>query len=100
MPLPVFTPSASTTSAASTSPVPVSVGGSGHFMRIVNAGPGNIFVLFYEPGTTPPAMNYANSMLILAGAIEIFSVASDTTILYLLGDPTGATANVTRGEGA
>jgi hypothetical protein len=46
-----------------------------------------------------PTIVAAQAMLIPAGAIEIFSVASDTTRVAFLGDATGTSLNLTRGEG-
>lgn len=99
MGIPAFSPSASITTTASSTQAPVIVGGYGHYIRIVNAGGGMIYVGFYEPSQSPPTLATGTAMLILPGAIEVFSVASDTTRVALLGDASGATVNLTRGEG-
>ena len=93
-----FTPSASITIALTTTQNNAAVGGTGHYLRLCNGGSGNAFVTFYE-GSTPPTIAAASSMLIPSGAIEIFAVASDTTRVAALGDATGTSLNVTRGEG-
>lgn len=95
MSLLAFTPNTSLSVQAGTGVA--NVGGRGHYLRLCNAGPGNISVLFFELGTTPPAVDPLRSMLILGGAIEVFSVASDTTQVAYRGD--GAVLNITRGEG-
>lgn len=95
-----FTPSASVTAPLSTGQVTQAVPGTGHLLRFVNNGAGAAYVAFYEVGQTPPTVSPTTSMLIPAGAIEVFSVASDTTQVALLGDATGTTLNITRGEGA
>lgn len=94
-----FTPHVSVTTAASSTQANITVLGSGHYIRIVNAGGGIIYVGFYEPSQSPPTLASSTAMLIPAGAIEVFSVPSDTTRIALLGDASGATVNITRGEG-
>lgn len=94
-----FTPSTSLTVAVTTTPQTVAVMGNGHHLRIVNGGTGNAFILFWEPGGAPPVISATQAMLVPSGAIEIFSCATDRTQLQVLGDATGTTLNVTRGEG-
>ena len=95
-----FTPSASVTVQGADVQVEVAVPGRGHYMRFANNGPGSAWVLFFEVFELPPVVQVGTSMLLPAGAIEIFSVASDTTMVALLGDATGCQLNVSRGEGA
>lgn len=99
MSLVAFTPNTSVTVSVTTSQSTVSVLGSGHYLRFVNNGGGNVYALFYEPGGTVPTAAVATAMLIPAGAIEIFSVASDVTRVAVLSDVGTVTLNVTRGEG-
>lgn len=74
--------------------------GVGRRLRIVNAGAAPVHVLFYEASATPPTVTVPLGMILLPGAIEIFSVASDTTRVAVLNDGTAAAAlNVCRGEG-
>lgn len=97
-----FSPNTTVGQALTTSQrLNVTVGGNGRRMRIANSGPGAVYVQFYEASASPPTMTAINSMIILAGAIELFTVASDTTVVALLADGNagGATANLTRGEG-
>lgn len=94
-----FTPSTSVTVAPSQTQANTAVGGTGRYLRLCNGGQGNAYVRFYEAGTTAPVMTQATSMLLPSGVVEIFSVASDTTMVAYLGDATGTTLNVTRGDG-
>lgn len=95
-----FSPSTSVTVAVSTTPLEVTVLGRGHYLRLVNGGTGQCYVVFFEPSAgLPPAINPTTAMLVPSGAIEIFSCASDFTRLMTMGDATGTTLNVTRGEG-
>jgi hypothetical protein len=94
-----FTPSASITVAPGTTQGSATIVGTGHYLRICNAGAGNAYIAFYEAGQAPPTITAGPSMLVPAGAIEIFSVASDTTRVAYLGDATGTSLNITRGEG-
>lgn len=78
----------------------VALPGTGRRIRIANGGGAQVHVWFYEAGTTPPTLLVASSMMIPAGAIEVFSVASDTTRIAILNDGTAASAiNLCRGEG-
>lgn len=99
MPLISFSPSASTTIALTTTQNNATVGGTGHYLRLCNGGSGNAFVRFYEPAAGPPAVAANAALLIPSGAIEIFAVASDQTAVAALGDSTGTSLNITRGEG-
>ena len=100
MSLLAFTPSASVTVAPSLTQGSAACGGTGHYLRLCNAGSGAAYVRFYEHDQTPPpVITQGQSMLIPSGAIEVFSVASDQTLVAYLGDSTGTTLNVTRGEG-
>lgn len=94
-----FSPNTSVTVAPSTTQGTATIGGSGHYLRLCNAGTGNAFIAFYEPGAPIPTVAAISSLVLPAGAIEIFSVASDVTRVAFLGDPTGTTLNITRGEG-
>lgn len=94
-----FTPSASVTLGLTTSQSNVTVLGTGRLLRFVNGAAGAAYVMFYEASQAPPTVATATAMLIPAGAIEIFSMASDTTRVACLGDATGTTLNITRGEG-
>ena len=94
-----FTPSASTTIALTTTQNNAQVNGTGHYLRLCNGGSGNAFVTFYQPPGPPPTISAATSLLIPSGAIEIFAVASDQTAVAALGDATGTSLNITRGEG-
>lgn len=95
-----FTPSASVTQVLTTAQSNVTVVGTGRLLRIVNAAAGAAYVQFYEASQAPPTVAAATGMLVPAGAIEIFSVASDTTRIACLGDATGTSLNITRGEGS
>lgn len=99
MSLTAFTPNTSVTTTVTTAQSNISVLGNGHYLRLVNNGPGNAWVRFYEPPSTPPTVAAATSMLVPAGAIEIFSVASDVTRAAVICDTTTAVLNITRGEG-
>jgi len=99
MSLLAFTPSAAVMVAPSTTQGTATIGGTGHYLRICNAGSGNAYIAFYEVGQSVPTIVAAQAMPIPAGAIEIFSVASDTTRVAFLGDATGTSLNLTRGEG-
>lgn len=94
-----FSPSASVTVTLTTTQATQTVGGFGRLIRFVNAGAGNAYVGFFEVGQTAPTLTATTSLLIPAGAIEVFSVASDTTQLAVLGDATGTSLNITRGVG-
>lgn len=94
-----FSPSASVTTTLTTTQATVTIGGWGRLLRFVNAGAGNSYVGFFEVGQTAPTLSATTSMLIPSGAIEIFSVASDTTQVAVLGDSTGTSLNCTRGVG-
>lgn len=98
MSLIAFTPSTSLTVTASVTQQTVAVLGSGHYLRFVNVGGGNIYVLFFEPGQSAPTVASASAMLIPAGAIEVFSCATDRTQVAVLGDAS-IILNITRGEG-
>lgn len=98
MSLLAFTPSTSLTVTASTTQQTVAVLGSGHRLRFVNTGGGNVYVVFFEPGTAPPTVSTATAMLIPAGAIETFSCATDRTQIAVLGDAS-VLLNITRGDG-
>lgn len=98
MSLLAFTPSTSLTVAVTGTQQTVAVLGSGHYLRFVNTGGGNVYVLFFEPGQTTPTVSTGTSMLIPAGAIEVFSCATDRTQVAVLGDAS-ITLNVTRGDG-
>lgn len=95
-----FSPTASVTATLTTTQGVITVGGYGRYMRLVNAAAGNAYVGFYEPGQAAPTLSATASMLIPAGAIEMFSVASDATLVAVLGDATGTSLNATRGVGA
>ena len=99
MSLLAFSPSLTVQQVLSTTQVNITVGGFGHYLRFVNMATGNAFVLFYEASVTPPTVTSTNGMVLMPGAIEIFSVASDTTRVAALGDATGTTLSITRGEG-
>ena len=78
----------------------ITVPGTGRRIRMVNAGAAPVHVWFYEAAVTPPVLTVPTSMILLPGAIEVFSVASDTTRVAVLNDGTaGASISVTRGEG-
>jgi hypothetical protein len=94
-----FSPSASITVAPGTTQGNATIGGTGRYLRICNAGQGNAYIGFYEATQAPPVLAPGPSLLIPAGTIEIYSVASDTTRVAYLGDATGTTLNITRGEG-
>ena len=94
-----FSPNTSVTVAVGGTSGIVTVAGTGHYLRFVNGGVGNAFVAFYEASDPPPVIVQTTAMMIPSGAIEIFSVASDTTRVVVIGDSTGTTLNVTRGEG-
>lgn len=95
-----FTPTASTTATLTTTQGTVNVMGRGRNIRLVNNGSGNAYIGFYESGTTAPTLTPTTAMLVSPGAVEIFACASDTTQIAVLGDATGTSLNVTRGEGA
>jgi hypothetical protein len=99
MSLTAFTPSAAVTVAPGVTQGTAIIGGTGHYLRICNAGAGNAYIAFFEASQTPPTLVAGPSLLIPAGAIEIFSVASDTTRVAFLGDATGTSLNLCRGEG-
>lgn len=99
MSLIAFTPSAAVTVAPNLAQANATIGGTGHYLRICNAGAGNCWIGFYEVTQTPPTLTTTASLLVPAGAIEIFSVASDTTRVAYLGDSAGTTLNLCRGEG-
>lgn len=100
MSLLAFSPSTSVTVGPGMAMGTIAINGRGHYLRLVNGGQGNAYVRFYELADGPPSgMVQANSVLIPSGAVEIFSVASDTTMVAFLGDATGTTLNITRGEG-
>jgi len=94
-----FSPNFTTTQGLTTTQANITIGGNGHYLRLVNAATGNAYVQFYEATASPPTVTSTNSMLILPGAIEVFSVASDTTKVAALGDAAGTTLSITRGEG-
>ena len=75
------------------------LGGVGHYIRVCNGGAGVAWIRFYETGGSPPTMAAATAMMVPPGLVEIFSVASDTTCVACLGDGTGTTLNLTRGDG-
>jgi hypothetical protein len=99
MSLLAFSPSFTVSQALTTTQSNVTVAGNGHYLRLVNAATGNAYVQFYEASAAPPTVTSTNGMLILPGAIEIFSVASDTTRVAAIGDSAGTTLSITRGEG-
>ena len=99
MALIAFTPHTSSSWGLTTTQQNLGVGGMGHYMRCCNGGSGNAYLRFYEPGTTPPTVTATTSLLLPPGAIEIYSVGSDGTLVAALGDATGTTLNLTRGEG-
>lgn len=99
MSLLAFTPSASMTVAPGTAQGQAIIFGRGHYLRLCNGGSGNAYVMFYEADQSVPVVTAGQAMMIPSGAIEIFSVASDTTRVAYLGDATGTTLNLTRGEG-
>ena len=94
-----FTPNTAISYGLTTTLGTYTVGGSGHFIRCANGGSGNAYIIFFEVGTTPPAITATNSLMLPPGAIEIFSVTSDTTQIREVGDATGTTLNLVRGEG-
>jgi hypothetical protein len=94
-----FSPNTSLTVSPSTTQAQAIVGGNGHYLRLCNGGTGAAYVLFYESTASVPTVVTTTAMLIPAGAIEIFSVASDTTRVAYLGDASGTTLNISRGEG-
>jgi len=99
MSLLAFTPHLAVSVGLTTSQQNITVAGNGHYIRCVNGATGNAYLLFYEASQAPPTITGANSVLLPPGAIEIFSVASDTTRVAALGDATGTTLNLVRGEG-
>lgn len=98
MSLIAFTPSTSLTVTAGVTQQTVAVLGIGHYLRFVNTGGGNLYVVFFEPGQATPTVSTASAMLIPAGAIEVFACATDRTQVAVLGDASVIT-NITRGEG-
>lgn len=98
MSLIAFTPNTSIQAAVTATKSSITIAGTGHYLRLVNNGPGAAWLRFFEVGS-PVTVTAATGLLLPAGAIEIFSVASDTTQIAALGDANGATLNVTRGEG-
>ena len=87
------------TTTLSGAQVNITIGGTGHYLRLCNAGGGYAYIWFYEASASPPTVTIANSVVMPPGAIEVFSVASDTTRVAALGDATGTTLNAVRGEG-
>lgn len=99
MALLAFSPNTTVAQALTTAQTNIVVGGTGHYLRLVNAATGNAYVQFYEAAASPPTVTSTNGMLLPPGAIEVFSVASDTTRVAGIGDATGTTLSITRGEG-
>lgn len=98
MSLIAFTPNTSVQAAITATQSTITVLGNGHYLRVVNNGPGASWLQFFEVGSSATVTS-ANGMMLPAGAIEIFAVASDTTQIAVIGDSSGTTLNVTRGEG-
>ena len=96
-----FTPNTSISYGLTTTAATYSVGGTGHYIRCCNGGSGNAYLIFFDTaaGQGVPAITATNSLLLPPGAIEIFSVPSDSTTIRAVGDSTGTTLNLTRGEG-
>jgi hypothetical protein len=94
-----FSPNTTASVGLTTTQSNVTLGGNGHYIRCVNGGTGNAYLQFYEAAQAPPTVAALTSMLLPPGAIEVFSVPSDTTRVAALGDATGTTLSLTRGEG-
>jgi hypothetical protein len=99
MSLLAFSPSFTITLGLTTAQNNITVSGNGHYIRCVNGGTGNAYLQFYEASQAPPTLTALGALLLPPGAIEIFSVASDTTRVAALGDATGTTLSLTRGDG-
>lgn len=94
-----FTPSAAITAPITATQSLVTVGGFGTYLRIANIGAGNAYVAFFDPPASAPTVTAIANMCMPPGAVEVFSVPTDVTQVAVIGDATGTSLNVTRGNG-